>query len=192
MNVGKLIITSAIALAVVAVGTAAGASIASIPDGNGVIHACYKPQANGSITPLTVFDSAKASCPSNQKELDWNQTGPQGPAGVTGATGPQGPAGATGPQGSAGATGPAGAPGPSTAGPGGLDVTIVSESIVGDGGGTVICPPDHPFVLGGGLNGSGPGDSYPDETGEESSSSPGGWTTTGGGTFATVYAICAQ
>jgi hypothetical protein len=72
------------------VGLGLGVASASIPDHSGVIHGCYKRTANGSITPLLVYDSAKSKCPSNQTELDWNQKGAQGPPG------PQGPPGASG------------------------------------------------------------------------------------------------
>jgi hypothetical protein len=65
-----------------------------------------------------------------QKELSWNQTGPQGPAG---------------------ATGPAGPAGPSTAGSSGLDVTEVTGSASGSGPTTAVCPPSHPYVIGGGF-----------------------------------------
>jgi len=59
----------------------------SIPDSSGVIHACYKPNANGSLSPLGVIDTAlpNGKCPANQREVDWNQTGPQGPAGAPGS-----------------------------------------------------------------------------------------------------------
>ena len=44
MNIRRIAITGATALAVVAVGTAAGAAIAAGPiDSSGVIHACYFP-----------------------------------------------------------------------------------------------------------------------------------------------------
>lgn len=42
MNIHRIVITGAVALALVAGGTAAGAAIAAGPiDGNGVIHGCY-------------------------------------------------------------------------------------------------------------------------------------------------------
>ena len=53
--------------------------------------------------------ASQIDCKSNDRLLQWNVAGPQGPAG---AQGPQGPAGAQGPQGPAGAQGPAGPAGP--------------------------------------------------------------------------------
>jgi hypothetical protein len=67
---------------------------ASIPDQNGVIHACYV-KSGGS---LRVIDSA-ASCKSTETSLDWNQKG------ATGLRGPTGPKGSTGPKGTTGASG---------------------------------------------------------------------------------------
>ena len=61
---------------------AAGAAFATIPDSNGVIHACYK---NGG--QLRVIDPDSASCGSNETALSWNVQGPPGPPGPPGATG---------------------------------------------------------------------------------------------------------
>jgi len=58
---------------------------ASIPDGSGAIHGCYK------TTPphtLVVIDSASQSCSAAQTSLNWSQTGPPGPPGNTGPAGP--------------------------------------------------------------------------------------------------------
>lgn len=81
----------------------ATAATASIPSANGVIHSCLQPN-NGNITRV-IDAEAGQTCASNETPLNWNQTGPQGPAGEAGSTGPQGE---TGP---AGSQGPAGAPG---------------------------------------------------------------------------------
>jgi hypothetical protein len=57
--------------------TAAGVGIAyaSVPDSTGVIHGCY----NSTSYALRVLDTAKtAKCPTGQKALNWNQTGPAG------------------------------------------------------------------------------------------------------------------
>jgi hypothetical protein len=78
-------------------GLGAGVAVAAIPDGGGVIHACYKTPVPAHGTPLQVIDSgAGGSCASGTLPLTWNQTGPQGPAGATGDTGPQGAPGASG------------------------------------------------------------------------------------------------
>jgi hypothetical protein len=98
----------AVAIAVLSGG--AGLAAASIPNsGTGVITGCYQ-MAYGS---LRVIDAqAGATCNPSEKQLNWNQTGPQGPAGPTGPAGAQGPAGPVGPAGPAGAQGPAGQVGP--------------------------------------------------------------------------------
>jgi Collagen triple helix repeat (20 copies) len=164
-----VIIAGATALVLAAGGGAAYAASASIPDSAGVIHGCYKPTGNGSVSQLGVIDTALpgGTCPKGQTALSWNQAGPQGPAGATGPAGPPGPqgatgaAGATGPQGPAGpagATGPQGpagqqgAPGPSTAGPGGLAVTVAPyySGPINVLGGTQVeipCPNSAPYVL---------------------------------------------
>jgi Collagen triple helix repeat (20 copies) len=112
-NRRTVIIAGASALILVAGGGAAYAASASIPDSAGVIHGCYKPISNGSVSTLGVIDTALpgGTCPKGETALSWNQTGPQGPAGpvgATGATGLTGPAGAVGPTGATGQVGPAG------------------------------------------------------------------------------------
>ncbi len=79
---------------IVTVGVAAGGvAYASIPDGGGVIHGCYKKKAG----TLRVIDStAGGLCKSSEVSLAWSQTGPQGPPGADGAQGPQGPQGPAG------------------------------------------------------------------------------------------------
>jgi hypothetical protein len=97
-----------VAIAVVAGG--AGLASASIPDSRtGVITGCYQMVYGG----LRVIDAqAGATCNPSEKQLTWNQTGPQGPAGPAGPVGAPGPAGPAGPVGPAGAQGPAGSGGP--------------------------------------------------------------------------------
>jgi hypothetical protein len=98
--------------------SATSLALAAIPDSNtGVITGCHN-QLTG---VLRVIDAqAGAKCLLGEKQLTWNQTGPQGPQGVQGPAGPQGPAGAQGAQGPAGLQGPQGAPGPAgLAGPAG-------------------------------------------------------------------------
>jgi hypothetical protein len=137
-------LTTAAAVALAAGGTVA---YASVPDPGGVIHACYKTPVPAHGTPLNVIDTAGGSCGSGTTAITWNQQGPQGPAGPAG---PQGPQGATGPAGPQGDTGPTGPAGPSTAGPGGLDKTVVTHDEANANNAQVSCPPDHPHVLGGG------------------------------------------
>ena len=120
----KLVILGVVAAVVAAT---AGITYATVPDGAGVIHACYKVDKQGQITDgtLRLIDpsstGANASCKKDEASLSWNQTGqpgpagPQGPKGDPGAQGPQGAKGdpgAQGPQGPTGGTGATGAQGP--------------------------------------------------------------------------------
>jgi hypothetical protein len=122
----------------------AGASVATAAvlsggpvDSSGFIHGCWSNRAlNGSHA--FVLQDAGTSCPKGTTAISWNM---QGPSGLTGSPGPAGP------------TGPAGAAGPTTAGPGGLNVTVVTDgdSNVGDDYdfATAECPASAPYVLGG-------------------------------------------
>jgi hypothetical protein len=56
-----------------------GIAYASIPGPDGVIHGCRK-NTDGS---LRVIDST-ATCPNGWTALNWSQTGPQGPPGISG------------------------------------------------------------------------------------------------------------
>jgi Pentapeptide repeats (8 copies)/Collagen triple helix repeat (20 copies) len=105
-----------------------GIAYAAIPDSSGIIHGCYTTSSAHGQHLLTVHDTAQSpTCRRGETAIQWNQTGPQGPAGAVGATGPKGdtgatgPAGMAGPKGDTGAAGPAGATGPAgPAGPQGL------------------------------------------------------------------------
>ena len=90
-------------LIAVGVGLAAGGiAYASIPDGTGVIHGCYK-TTGGSLRVIDT--SVGGTCNSSETPLSWSQTGPKG---ATGARGPTGAAGTNGLNGAKGATGPTG------------------------------------------------------------------------------------
>jgi type VI secretion system secreted protein Hcp len=84
----------ATAILIVAGGAAA---VASIPDSEGVIRACYSTRTGA----VRVIDGeAGATCQRGERALDWNQRGPAGEPGepgAPGAPGPQGPAGPAGP-----------------------------------------------------------------------------------------------
>jgi hypothetical protein len=88
-----------VGLAVLACALGATAVVkASIPDGGGVIHGCYKTNQG----TLRVIDTALGqTCSNGETALNWSQTGPAGPQG---APGPQGPQGQQGPQGNPGPT----------------------------------------------------------------------------------------
>jgi hypothetical protein len=96
----------------------AGAFTQSIPDGSGIVYACYS--SSGTLKTIYLIDpSAGTTCPNGFTQVWWNQRGQTGPSGRTGPTGPtggSGPSGATGPSGVSGrlgGTGPSGPSGPS-------------------------------------------------------------------------------
>jgi hypothetical protein len=157
----RICLIGATALVLAAGADIAAAAVKSSPgpvDSSGVIHGCWtNAELNGSH--VFVLQNSGTTCPKGTTAISWNQTGAQGPAGPAGATGPAGqagPAGATGLTGPQGPAGPAGATGPagnSTAGPGGLDVTVVSDgdSYIGVDYdfATAECPASAPYLLGG-------------------------------------------
>ena len=181
----------------------AGAAIAGTPVSNGVISACWTtaPQHGRTLHRVVLINSGDR-CPATMTKLTWNQkgrTGATGSAGPAGATGPAGSAGSAGAAGAAGPQGPAGPAGPAgvtTAGPGGLDVTEVTAS--GFGTARADCPPDHPWVVGGGgaaTDGGALGDSTPEPT----LSNPTGWAVgvyyfpgSGQGSAVSAFALCAK
>ena len=119
---------------------AAGVAYATIPDSQGVIHACYKLD-NGQ---LRLVDTA---CLSSESPITWSQTGPQGPIGPIGPkgdTGLQGPQGIQGPQGQPGADGEPGISG----------YTVVHQSTGGAGlnHSVVVHCPAGTSVIGGGAS----------------------------------------
>jgi hypothetical protein len=85
----RRILTAAFALLAAA---ATGVAIASIPDENGVIHACRKVDGGA----LRAVVSARR-CRANERPLKWNVRGRRGPAGPAGLQGEQGPQGEPGP-----------------------------------------------------------------------------------------------
>ena len=124
MNVVKVSMVGAAAVALVAAGTAAGATIRYSPrGGSGVIHGCYrKPAIHGSHTFM--LQNARTGCPPGYSAISWNQKGPAGLAG------------------------------PSTAGPSGLNViTVVNPHPISQRPTSLAvatCPADHPYLIGGG------------------------------------------
>ena len=149
-----------LAAALIAGGGSAFAAVSSSPvvDSSGVVHGCVtNAEINGSH--VLVAQDAGTACPKGTTAIQWNQQGPAGPAGPAGNTGAQGPKGDTGnagpqgPPGNDGATGPQGPAGPSTAGPAGLDVTIVAATQQAADGGSAQavaqCPDSHPYLVGG-------------------------------------------
>jgi hypothetical protein len=99
---GKLVKPALVLAAIAGALVAGGIAYATIPDSNGVIHACYHVNPQGTVDlsgNLRVIDPSStnkdgSACKKNEKALDFNQTGPQGQTGPTGATGATG---ATGP-----------------------------------------------------------------------------------------------
>ena len=88
------IIKNHISVVLVSAGISAAAfaiAHATIPDGNGVIHGCYR-NSDGSLRVV----NDPTSCKRDETALSWSQTGPQGPQGPVGPPGPQGLQGAPG------------------------------------------------------------------------------------------------
>ncbi len=161
--------------------TAGGAiAYASIPAPNGTIDGCYK--TSGPAQGALIIIDSTATCPSGTAALNWNQTGPQGPAG------------------------------PSTAGPGGLGVGVYTggASAFGFGNNLAVCPSDHPSALGGGIDAGGTSGFavtqdepafFNASTGavtlgsQGNGSSPNAWftqTAGGGDNGGTAYVICSK
>jgi hypothetical protein len=63
---------------------AAGAAYATIPDAQGVIHACYDNQSGQARIVDTTPNSLPKGCGAKETAISWNQTGPAGPPGVLG------------------------------------------------------------------------------------------------------------
>jgi Type VI secretion system effector, Hcp len=129
-------------LIVGAVGGAAAAAIASVPGNDGVIHACYQVQQDGT-TPVTGVPNVRIIDPSAgqtcnpaggagppEHSLEWNVTGPPGPEGTAGSPGVQGASGPHGPSGSQGASGRAG-----------TTVSIAGQTFTLSDGKTLTAPP---------------------------------------------------
>jgi hypothetical protein len=117
---------SASGAAILAAGLGGGVAfgaVQSVPDSGGTIHGCYKPSGYATGALMVIDTDAGQSCPSDTTAINWNQTGPSGPAG------------------------------PSTAGPSGLDVTTVFNQVGynGETQQKALCPSSHPYALGGGV-----------------------------------------
>jgi hypothetical protein len=69
------------ALVVAGLAVAAGVAYATIPDGGGVIHACYS-KSGGAVR---VVDDSVTNCKASETSLTWNVAGPAGPPGPAGA-----------------------------------------------------------------------------------------------------------
>lgn len=93
--------------------TASSKVVTIVPDGNGVLSACYN-TTNGAMRLAGSGDE----CRNGEEMISWNQTGPEGPAGPQGPAGPEGPAGPQGPEGPIGPEGPQGPAGPGGGGGG--------------------------------------------------------------------------
>jgi hypothetical protein len=88
-------------ISVLVAALAGGVAYATIPDGEGVIHACYRSDSGA----VRLIETPDQKCFDGEAAIDWNQRGPIGPAGPVGPAGPAGPPGPAGPQGPAGPAG---------------------------------------------------------------------------------------
>lgn len=122
----KVAVGASAAVALVGGGTAVAAAAGSATTAASVYQGCLG--SSGQLHQVTV-DAAPPACPSGERLITWNQTGPQGPAGLQG---PKGDVGAVGPQGPKGDTGDPGAPGPQ--GPQGLQGPAGDPGAVGPQG----------------------------------------------------------
>ena len=90
-RVGLLLLFTVAGLAV-----AGGIAYATIPDSDGVFHACVQ-KKDGKVRLIDPSKLGRAGqCKGKEKAVSWNQTGPRGPTGPQGPTGKTGPTGATG------------------------------------------------------------------------------------------------
>lgn len=170
-----------------------GVGIAAIPDGGGVIHACYATKApilglGPAQGDLRVIDTAAGQkCATGESPLSIAQTGAPGPKGDTGATGPGGPAGPQGVQGPAGSSTISG-----------YEIVQRSENVPSGSSAVVSapCPPGKKV-----LGGSARTDTFQDETGSPIREQPdfdgSGWAAvttnnTGGAETLEARAICAN
>src|SRR3954454_10552831 len=82
MRRSRLVIGTAAGLLLAGGGTAVGAVLAPV-DSAGVVHGCW---TNGAINGSHAFvmQDAGTPCPRGTTAIQWNQTGPQGPAGADG------------------------------------------------------------------------------------------------------------
>jgi hypothetical protein len=170
MRKNILAIGAALALA----GASAGITFAGTTSSPSFIRAYYSNKTHA------IYYNSHVTHPKGTTALIWNV---QGPRGATGATGPAGP---------------------STAGRRGLDVVALQKSFTPVAGDSsfiaVLCPSDHPYVLGGGFFGVPVGEevvgSYPEP---ENTGGPlnqwvvGIYTPPGGNTaLVTIYALCSK
>ena len=77
----KIAVLVAGAVAALALGSFA---FAAIPDGGGVIHACYS-TSTGAVRVTDTATNAPKGCSSKETALDWNQQGPKGDRGPSNA-----------------------------------------------------------------------------------------------------------
>lgn len=95
-----------------------GVAYATNPSPSGTAYTACLTKGEEHSSLYNVTTNGTPRCHGRDTTISWNQTGPQGPQGLTGAQGPQGvkgDTGATGPaalKGDTGAAGPAGAAGP--------------------------------------------------------------------------------
>ena len=99
---------ASLVIAFSAVAFAAGA-FASIPDADGVIHACFS-KSSGRVRVINADKGA--TCLNRERALDWNRQGRRGPKGAQGIQGEQGVQGVQGIQGVQGLPGSPGVTSP--------------------------------------------------------------------------------
>ena len=148
---GALLVAACVA------GGGAAAAIAAVPGSDGTISACYRvATSSGTVAPVATGPNVRIIDPAAgqtctgadpaggsfaERTLNFNATGPQGPAG------PRGAAGTPGASGTPGATGGSGPAAPGTTSATGRTLTLAGGEVITVGGGptlTVITPPVRP------------------------------------------------
>jgi len=141
---GRLVLALAVGGSVFGIATVVQASI---PDANGVIHACYHVNGQGQVdggANLRVIDPASSNkdgsaCKKDETALNWNQTGPTGPPGPPGKPGTPG---TPGPPGSVSLATLQGSP--CTVGVGGPASTVSVNIDPVSGAVSLVCTPPKP------------------------------------------------
>jgi type VI secretion system secreted protein Hcp len=70
-----------------ALGAGAAVAVATIPDADGVIHACINPASQPLPGAVRIIDDATQTCDQAETPITWNQQGPPGPQGDPGPPG---------------------------------------------------------------------------------------------------------
>src|SRR3954452_24823166 len=79
---GRGLLVGCVVGAVIA--SAVGVAYAAIPDGGGVVHACFQNVTSANKPVKLLNTSQQTACPKGWSAVSWNQQGRPGPTGVSG------------------------------------------------------------------------------------------------------------